>query len=267
MTGDFAGKVAIVTGGASGIGLATCEAFARVSGNVVIADIDGEGANRVAQQLCQQGLSALSVPTDIGDADQIVQLVATAKSAFGGVDYVVNNAVRTDPGDGRVAEIGAELWHQLLSTNVVGPALLAAQAVPLMLERGGGAFVHLSSVAGLRGEDTRTCYGTAKAALLGLSRSLAVQYGKQGIRSNCIAPGLVLTPAAHSAFDPDLLKLLLDHHMTERLGTPEELAASILYLLSPAAGFITGQVLVMDGGFSAANPVVPAFRARSQSTL
>jgi len=233
----------------------------------VIADVDGEGANRVAHQLCQQGLSALSVPTDIGDADQIVELVATAKSAFGGVDYVVNNAVRTDPGDGRVAEIGAELWHQLLSTNVVGPALLAAQAVPLMLERGGGAFVHLSSVAGLRGEDTRTCYGTAKAALLGLSRSLAVQYGKQGIRSNCIAPGLVLTPAAHSAFDPDLLKLLLDHHMTERLGTPDELAASILYLLSPAAGFITGQVLVMDGGFSAANPVVPAFRARSQSTL
>jgi len=200
----------------------------------------------------------------MGDPVSIAALAGEVIDDEGGIDLVVNNAVRTDGRDEQVADIDAALWQELLAVNLIGPALLARAAIPSMINRGGGAFVHVASVGGLRGEDTRTCYGTAKAGLLGLSRSIAVQYGKQGIRSNCIAPGLVMTPAAQTAFDPAMLDMLRHHHMTAELGTADGIAKAITFLLSPAAAFLTGHVLVMDGGFSIATPIVPAFRSMGQ---
>ena len=267
MAHDLAGKVVIVTGGASGIGLAVCRVLAQAGAYVSVADIDGPGAARAAGELTAAGLRAEAFPTDMGDARQIDALASATATAFGGIDFVVNNAVQMDQGDAAVHEIDADLWRTLLSANLIGPALLSRAAIPHMLSRGGGAFVHMASLAGMRGEDSRTCYATAKAGLFGLSRSIAVQYGKQGIRSNCIAPGLVMTPAAHAAFDPSLLNLLLEHHMTAQLGTAEQLAAAVCFLLSGQAAFMTGQVLVIDGGMSAAMPGVPAFRELKAQAL
>jgi len=258
------GQVAIVTGGASGIGFATVRSLAASGARVWMADIDEPGSLGAQASLRRDGLDCVVRPVDVGDPVSIAALAGEVIDDEGGIDLVVNNAVRTDGRDEQVADIDAALWQELLAVNLIGPALLARAAIPSMINRGGGAFVHVASVGGLRGEDTRTCYGTAKAGLLGLSRSIAVQYGKQGIRSNCIAPGLVMTPAAQTAFDPAMLDMLRHHHMTAELGTADGIAKAITFLLSPAAAFLTGHVLVMDGGFSIATPIVPAFRSMGQ---
>lgn len=261
MTQQLTGRIAIVTGGASGIGRATAEMLSRAGAMAIIADINGPGGSDVAAALRSEGHRAEARVVDLGDHAGIADMVGEIVGQHGGIDIVVNNAVRTDPGDRKVDEIPDRLWTVLLATNLIGPAVLSRHAIPSMIARGGGALVHIASVAGIRGENTRTCYGTAKAGLIGLSRSIAVQYGKQGITSNCIAPGLVLTPAARESFDPELLAMFLEHHMTGELGTPEGIAAAVRFLVSPEARFITGQTLVADGGFSAAMPLVPAFRA------
>jgi len=260
MASGLEGRVAIVTGGASGIGLATARTLVASGARVWIADIDERGSIDAQASLRREGFDCFIRPVDMGDPLSIATLAGDVIDQEGGIDLVVNNAVRTDDRDGQVADIDASLWQDLLAVNLIGPALLSRAAIPSMIDRGGGAFVHVASVGGLRGEDTRTCYGTAKAGLLGLSRSIAVQYGKQGIRSNCIAPGLVMTPAAQATFDPAMLRMLQDHHMTAELGTAEGIAEAITFLLSSAAVFLTGHVLVMDGGFSITTPVVPAFR-------
>jgi NAD(P)-dependent dehydrogenase (short-subunit alcohol dehydrogenase family) len=260
MSQDLKGKIAIVTGAASGIGKATAEALCEAGATSVIADIDLPGGRAVAAGLRAAGYHAVAHVVDMGDHAGIGAFVRNVVTEHGGIDIVVNNAVRTDANDGQVAEIEDGLWSELLAANLIGPAILSRHAIPSMIARGGGALVHIASVAGIRGEDTRTCYGVAKAGLIGLSRSIAVQYGKLGITSNCIAPGLVLTPAAKATFQPDMLSLLEQHHMTRELGTPEGIAAAVRFLVSHGARFITGQTLVADGGFSAATPVVAALR-------
>ena len=257
---ELSGKIAIVTGAASGIGKGTAEALCVAGALVVIADIDSRGGLRVAEELRKAGHTAEARSLDLADSSAIAVFADRVIAAHGGIDIVVNNAVRTDPQDGKVADISAALWSEMMTVNLIGPAQLSRCAIPSMIQRGGGAFVHVASVAGIRSEDTRTCYGTTKAALIALSRSIAVQYGKQGITSNCIAPGLVLTPAAATTFDAHMLELLRDHHMTRDLGQPEDIAAMIRFLVSPAARFITGHTLVADGGFTASNPMVAAFR-------
>jgi len=258
---ELAGKIAIITGAASGIGKATAETLCRAGAHSIIADINMDAAHDVERALRDAGHRADAIALDMSDGAQIAEAAARVIADHGGIDIVVNNAVRTDPADGKVADISQELWAGMLATNLIGPALLSRQAIPSMIARGGGALVHIASAAGLRGEDTRTCYGTTKAALLGLSRSIAVQYGKQGITSNCIAPGLVMTPTVEAIFEDDTLALFKAHHMTRELGQPGEIAEMIRFLVSPAARFITGHTLVADGGFTAAMPMVPAFRA------
>jgi len=259
--GDNAGKVAVVTGAASGIGAATAEALARSGATVAAIDIAADRLDRVCKDLAGQGLSCEAIVLDMADHPGIAAAAQGIVARHGGIDLLVNCAAKVGPEDGKVDAIDAATWMGFLAANLVGPALLARAALPAMLARGGGAMVHVASAAGLRGEDTRTCYGAAKAGLMALSRSIATQYGKQGVRSNAIAPGLIMTPAARRTFDPDLLALLESYHQTPQLGEPDDVAEAILFLLSPAARFINGHTLVNDGGFTTMTPIVPAFRA------
>ena len=258
----LAGKIAIVTGGASGIGAATCRALDREGAAVVVTDINLKGAQQLASELAGEHGKAHALALDMGDAAEIADVAAQVIAAHGGIDIVVNNAVKTDPADGPAAEIDADTWLSQMTTNLIGPALLSKAAIPSMIARGGGSLVHIASAAGIHSEDTRTCYATAKSGLFALSRSIAVQYGKQGIRSNCIAPGLILTPAARATFSEEQLELLRQTHMTPDLGTPEQIADTVVYLCSAAAGFVTGHTLVADGGFTAAASIVPVMRMR-----
>ncbi len=260
MTAVLKGKVAIVTGGAWGIGKSIAQKLCHAGATTIIGDINDEAARLVADALLAVGYHCEARHLNMGNHGEITSFVAQIIGHLGGIDIVVNNAVRTDPADGRVADLDEDLWTILLATNVIGPAVLSRGAIPSMIARGGGAFVHIASAAGVQAEDTRTCYGAAKAALISLSRQIAVQYGKQGIRSNSISPGLILSPAASASFDQPLLDLLKEHHMTQDVGTPEDIAEAAMYLLSPAARFVTGHNLLVDGGFTAVTPVVPAFR-------
>lgn len=263
-------KVAIVTGGAAGIGAATCRRLAATGCLVIIADIDAAAARTLAAELEARGAAALAYTIDLGVRDEIGAMIANIVERFDGVDILVNNAAALDATrhDHAVAEIDPAIWDRQIAVNLTAPMLLSRAVIPLMIARGGGAIVHLASAAATRAEDNRTGYGTTKSALLALSRSIAVQYGKSGVRSNVVAPGLVLTPAAHATIPADVMDLFLDHHMTRRLGQPDDIAAAIAFLVSDDAAFITGAVLPVDGGFTSYLGAVPALRSarRSQTT-
>jgi NAD(P)-dependent dehydrogenase (short-subunit alcohol dehydrogenase family) len=255
------GKVAIVTGAASGIGAATAAAMAREGAVAVVADVNLEGAEAVAARIAAEGLESAAIRVDMGDDASITALSERVLAEYGGIDIVVNNAVHVSPHDGPAVANDAALWHSQMAVNLIGPALLSRCAIPSMIERGGGALVHISSNSALRPTDERTCYTAAKAGLIGLSRAIAVQYGKQGVRSTCIVPGSILTPAAYTTFTPDMLSMLREHTQTpDRLGAPEDIAQAAVFLSSPEAAYITGTELVVDGGLTTGSSMVSEFR-------
>jgi NAD(P)-dependent dehydrogenase (short-subunit alcohol dehydrogenase family) len=255
-------KVAIVTGGASGIGEASARLLAREGAGVVIADINGARAEAIAEEIRQQGGKALGVATDMGDATQIEAMVSTAAEHFGRIDVLFNNAAAMQyfGRDHACADVDLEVWQAQLAVNLTGPMLASKFAIPHMIAAGGGSIIHTSSVQGVRGTDSDTGYATTKSAVFGLSKSIAVQYGKQGIRSNVICPGLVLSPTSKKTLTPEMTQLYVDHHLVPRAAEPEDLANVLLFLASDDSFFITGDEIMVDGGFTAHLSVVPELR-------
>nr|WP_292931291.1 SDR family oxidoreductase [Novosphingobium sp. PASSN1] len=251
--------VAVVTGGASGIGAATCRRLAVSGARVVIVDVHREGANELALSL---GDKHCAICADLGEPAEVEAALAEIVSKCGGIDILVNNAaaLNLSMSDHAVADIDLAVWNRQLAVNLTAPMLLSRGAIPLMIERGGGAIVHVASATAFQSEDIRAGYAATKAALVSLSRSIAVQYGQRGVRSNVVAPGLVLSPAAIAHFPAGPLEVFRDHHMTPELGTPEDIAAVIAFLASDEARFVNGAVLMADGGFTAALPVVASLR-------
>ncbi|MFJ4770956.1 SDR family NAD(P)-dependent oxidoreductase [Streptomyces uncialis] len=247
-------KVALVTGGGSGIGRATALVLAERGASVVVADINAEAAKEVAADLAARGLEAVSVAADVSDEEQIRRMTATAVTAYGGLDILHNNAALLSPDvlarDRSITEIDGELFARVLRVNVLGYTLSAKHAIPHMLARGGGVIVNTSSAAGIQAELVRPMYGTSKAAILGLTRSIATQYGKQGIRAVGVAPGVVLTPALSDNLTPEQQLGLTRHTLTPRVGTPEDIAYLVAFLASDEAGYITGTTISVDGGFT-----------------
>lgn len=244
------GTVVIVTGGGHGIGRVYCRAFAAAGARVVIAERDAASASRVADEINASGGQALAVPTDVADEASVSAMVRATIAAFGGVDVLVNNAAvfATDPlTRADIEDLPVEEWDRTMAVNLRGPFLCTRAVVPVMKQRGGGRIINVSSGTAFHGGGGWPQYITSKAGLLGLTRSAARELGPYGITVNAIAPGNTPTEAT-SAEDLERQKATVAARAIPRVQTPEDLVGTVLFLASPAAAFITGQTIVVDGG-------------------
>jgi NAD(P)-dependent dehydrogenase (short-subunit alcohol dehydrogenase family) len=244
-------KVAIVTGAASGIGAATVRCFALAGAAVVCTDINEEKGRAVAADIARAGGRALFQRVDVTQLDQVEAAVALAVERFGGLDIIHNNAASS--GGAHVAEIDAEVWRQSLDVMLNGVFYGIKAAIPAMLRRGGGSIISTASVEGFFGEMMAAPYCTAKAGVINLTRTAAIEYGRRNIRVNCICPGVVDTPMFEllQSVSPHTREQVAAQHALGRILRPEEIANVALFLASEQSSAITGAAIVVDGGLTA----------------
>ena len=242
------GKVAIVTGGGGGIGSAVARRMVSEGARVVIADLFEDSARRAAEPL---GDAALAVQFDAADPESVRALVDRAVDHFGRLDILHNNAAMTDPvksaQDTTAPDIPIGIWREILDVNLTGYLLGCKYAIPRMIETGGGAIVNTASNSGSAGDLARIAYGSSKAAIIGLTRYIATQHGRQNIRCNSIAPGVVLTEALEKTV-PGLKEMIHRHILTPEFGTPDDIAALVTFLASDEERYITGENISISGG-------------------
>lgn len=249
--GRFAGKVAIVTGGASGIGAATLRRLASEGAAVVCADIDDARGEQLAKEIEQAGGRARHRHCDVGNLAELEASVAFACRELGGLDIMMNNAVYS--GGGWVAQIDPGEWDKSLRIMLTAVFYGCRAAIPALLERGGGSIVNTASIEAFAGEIMASPYTTAKAGVVNFTRNVAIEYGRRGIRANSICPGIVETPLYETMQKfsrrtrPELEKL----HAIGRLIRPEEIASVVAFLCSEDASAVTGHAMVIDGGLTA----------------
>ena len=250
-------KVAVITGAGSGIGRATALMMAASGARVVIAEIDMDGAEAVRAEIVAGGGSATAVKCDICDETQVEHLLSAAVAGYGRVDVLINNAGAVFKGDC----IGTTLrdWNRVLDVNVTGAFLCCKHAIPRMLANGGGTIVNVAALAALVGVGNRTAYSVAKAGVLGLTRSITFDYARVGIRCNAVCPATTRTPLVENiSATYDDPQAFLDHvggrQFVKRMAEPDEIAASIMFLASPASSYIYGCYLAADGGLTATSP-------------
>ena len=251
---DLTGKVAVITGSSRGIGLAVAERMAEHGARVVISSRKAGPCDEAAAAInAKHGEGrAIAIPANIASKEDLQRLVDETMAAWGRIDIVVCNAA-TNPYAGPMAGISDEQCDKILQNNVVSNHWLIQMAAPQMLERKDGAIVIISSIGGLRGNSLIGAYNISKAADMQLGRNLAVEWGPSNVRVNCIAPGLIQTDFAKYLWEnPDLLKQVTDPAPLKRMGQPDEIAGAAVYLASPAASYMTGQTLVVDGGITIA---------------
>lgn len=249
----LAGKVAIVTGGAMGIGEASATLFAREGAKVVIADRSERG-NEVVAAIRQAGGEAIFVPTDVTQEADVQRVVQQAVATYGRLDVMFNNAGIGDAAS--VVDTTVELFQRITSVNLLGVLLGCRFAIPEMIKGGGGSIINTASVQGLLGFPGFAAYAASKAGVIGLTRQVAAEYARQQIRCNAICPGTIRTPmldyVLERAEDPEgLLKSWAAIHPIGRFGLPGDIANAALFLASDESSFMTGQILVMDGGMTA----------------
>ena len=252
MIRQFEGKVALVTGAASGIGRVSALTLAKEGAMVVVSDVTAAEGEATAHQIVQGGGQAIFAKADVTKTAEVEAMVNETVKAFGRLDFALNNA-GIDGVRARTAEYPEEIWNQVVNVNLTGVFLCLKYEIPVMLKHGGGAIVNLSSVAGVTGFPGHAAYTASKHGVIGLTRTAALDYARSGIRVNAICPAYSRTPMVEKmiANHPDLEQKLLARVPIGRLGTPEEIAQAVVYLFSDAAGFITGHSLVMDGGIVA----------------
>ncbi len=245
------GKVAIVTGGSAGIGLATVRTFVERGASVIVADIDVAAGEKAVASLADG--QASFIRTDVSQEADVQAMVAAAVERFGRLDYAVNNA-----GIGGAAALTAEYtlddWRRVIDINLTGVWLGMRYQIPAMLQHGGGAIVNVSSILGTVGFATAPAYVAAKHAVNGLTKTAAIEYATQGIRVNNVNPGFIYTPMlenAGMAEGTELYNQIASLHPMQRMGTPEEVANLIVWACSDEASFVTGAILLVDGGYTA----------------
>lgn len=252
MQNRFAGKVAIITGGASGIGKACAERLAGEGAAVGIADIDDDGANEVANAICESGGTALPLHLDIFVEDDFARAVTRMVDQFGRLDIMHNNAGYTTAeairADTDILEVPNDIWDKSFEGTVRGTMLGCRHAIRAMVKTGGGCIVNTASMYGVSPFILQPAYGAAKAAVIHLSKQVATTFGRQGIRCNAIAPSMIRTPLLESVIPEEFITMNEDATLTGFLGTTEDVAQTVAWLASDEARYITGQLICVDGG-------------------
>jgi NAD(P)-dependent dehydrogenase (short-subunit alcohol dehydrogenase family) len=245
---DLTDKVALITGSTRGIGKSIAEEMARAGAKVVISSRKPEACEAVLKEFRARNQDAIAVPCNVGQKDQLQNLVERTLSQWGRIDIVVCNAA-SNPVFGPLIKVSDEAFDKIMLTNVKSVFWLANMTIPQMAERGGGSVIVISSIGALRGSNVNGLYGTSKAAEAGLCRALAVEWGPRNVRVNCILPGLIKTDFARALWeDEERRKRREASTPLRRLGEPRDIGGVAVFLASEAAAFITGQMIVADGG-------------------
>ncbi|MEK4027544.1 MULTISPECIES: SDR family oxidoreductase [Bacillaceae] len=258
--GRVEGKVALVTGGASGIGLSAASLMAKEGAKVVIADFNLEGAKEAAENIKKQGGEAAAVFLDASKEDSIQAAVDFTVEQYGTITVLFNNVGLTNlHKDLDVINIDLEEWDRLMNVNTKSVLLGSRFAIPHMIKAGGGSIINTASMAAFAGDALRSAYGASKAAVVNLTRYIAAQYGKDGIRCNGVAPGLILTPAAKNNMPEEVLNIFAKFNALPYHGEADDIGYTALFLASDESKFITGQTIQVEGGHYISNPTMPDF--------
>lgn len=252
MDDSLQNKVVLVTGGASGIGRVTALALAHAGAKVAIADVNAAAGEEIAQLIRERQSEALFVPTDVGDAAAVQALIQTIVATYGRLDCAFNNAgIEGLPT--RTADASEDDFDQIMRVNVKGVWLCMKYELQQMVAQGGGVIVNTASVAGLVGAHSLPIYSASKHAVVGLTKSAAVEYARKGVRVNAVCPTVIRTPMVERGLAalPQFMDVVKQSIPMRRIGEPEEVAAAVLWLCSDASRFVTGATLTVDGGFTA----------------
>lgn len=251
----FEGKVALVTGAASGIGRATALGFAREGAKVLVADVAVEGGEETVRMIKDLGVDAAFVRADVSVDAEVAEMVAEAVDRFGGLDIAVNNA-GIEGALAPTAEYPEEIWDRVIAINLTGVWRSMRHEIPELLKRGGGAIVNVASILGVVGFANAPAYTAAKHGVVGLTKVAAMEYAPQGIRINVVGPGFIETPmvmerGVEAGKHPEVQQQIAELHPIGRMGRSEEIADAILFLASEQATFIAGHSLIVDGAYTA----------------
>ncbi len=245
---DMKGRTALITGSSRGIGRAIAERMAPAGARVVVSSRKLDACEEVVTAIRQAGGEAVAIPCNISNKEELQQLVARSKEAFGKIDVLVCNAA-VNPHYGATQDIPDSAFQKVIDCNIRSNHWLCQMVVPEMAARGDGAVIIVSSIGGLKGSSALGTYGLSKAADMALARNLAVEWGPKNVRVNCIAPGLVRTDFARALWEnPATYDQAVQRYPLRRIGEPDEIAGAAIFLASAAGSFVTGQTLVVDGG-------------------
>ncbi len=257
------GRVAIITGAGRGLGLVCAQTLSQLGASIAILEINADSGAEAAESIRRAGGNAMSAAVDVSSEAQVAAAIAAVIESFGRIDILHNNAAilsnEQRAGDRDVMNMDVNAWDRAFAVNTRGSMLMSKHVLPHMLKQGKGSLIHTSSGFASQGDLSLTAYGASKAAVTQMSRSIATQYGKRGIRSNVIQIGLARDENAHP-MDAEMLKIILDGHLTPAFGTPRNIADVVAFLASDDSAFITGHTLVADGGFSAHMPTTAAMQ-------
>ncbi|MFH9730232.1 SDR family NAD(P)-dependent oxidoreductase [Streptomyces sp. NPDC017260] len=256
-------KVAVITGAGSGIGRAAAQLMGAEGARIVVADYDTEAAEESAALIERSGGRALPVTVDVTDEGSIADMINATVREFGALNVLCNHVGGTNPRtDLDLLRLDMDEFHRAVGRNVTSTLLGTRHAIPHMLRAGGGSIINTASVAALVGDVLQTSYGAVKAAVVSITKSVAVQYGPQSVRCNAVAPGAVMTPALENNLPRGVIEGLKRGNALPRLGSPEDIGHTMVFLASDESRYLTGQLLVVDGGMTVQSSAAPGRRAQ-----